>query len=55
MRLPRTKHDELWLKACVMIIIEEMERPAEGPLARDIGLVEFAAYWADECAEVTWA
>lgn len=54
MKLPKTVHDELWLKACVKIIVEEMERPADGPFARDIGLVEFAAYWVDELAEVTW-
>lgn len=55
MKLPRTKTDELWLKAVAKVAIEEIEKPADGPLAcRDMGLVEFALYWMDECAEVVW-
>ena len=54
MRLPKTKYDEVWLKELIAVAIEEMERPSEGPFARDLGLVEFVLAWADECAEVVW-
>lgn len=54
MKLPKTKADELWLRACAKVAIEEAERPEDGMFARDLGLIEFALLWLDECAEVVW-
>lgn len=51
----RTEDDELWLRACVKIAIEEMEKSEEGIFVRDLGLVQFVLFLADECAEVVWS
>lgn len=49
MRLPRTKDDELWLRACAQVAIEEVEKPEDHPVwPRDIGLIEFSLIWMDE-------